>query len=326
MIDAAQDGFDADAELAALRLREGDTVFALAGAGDHVLALLAASPKLVIACDGRPAQVHLLDLKLAGLRALSHGEYLELLGAKPSRRRRGLYQRVRWLLSAEADTFWMSELAMIDAGLLAQGRRERALAGFRRFVSLVQGASRVGRFLTLSDPREQAETLRREWDGFVWRRFAGSVLAGAIGATDADACRRALESAMTATPARENADLSWLLAGRYVAARPFHLREEAFDALKLAANRVIVVCDRPERVLAGLPDASVDAFALGDSLEDNEAFVRQAGRAGLAGSRLAGRTARAPSWAVAAGVVDRTPVPGSWWTATAGASVVSKSA
>jgi len=317
MIEAAQDGFDADAELAALRLREGDTVFALSGAGDHVLALLAASPKLVIACDPRPAQAHLLELKLAGLRALAHGEYLELLGAKASRRRRGLYQRVRWLLSAEADAFWMPRLATIDAGLLAQGRRERALAGFRGFVSLVQGAARVGRFLSMADPREQAETLRREWDGFVWRRFAGSVLAGAIGATDADACRRSLESAMTATPAHENAELSWLLAGRFVAARPFHLREAAFDALKLAANRVIVACDRPERVLAGLPDASVDAFALGDSWEDNEAFVRQAGRAGLAGSRLAGRTARAPAWAVDARVPDRTPVPGVVWAKSA---------
>jgi S-adenosylmethionine-diacylglycerol 3-amino-3-carboxypropyl transferase len=318
---AAQDGFDTDAQCAALRPGANDTVFALGGAGDHVLALLGTAPKLVIACDARPAQTHLLELKLAGLKALAHGEYLELLGAKESRRRRGLYHRVQWLLSAEAGAFWTAHLDVLEAGVLSQGRRERALAGFRRFVSLVQGAPRIERYLALGDPQAQIEALRREWDGFVWRRFAGYVLAGAIGAGDSAACLRRLEEAMTATPARENALLSWLLAGRYATARPLHLREGAFDALKVIANRVIVVCDRPDRALAALPDQSVDAFALGDgmdSVEDVEAFARQMGRTGAAGSRVAGRTDRLPRRWSATALDDRTPTPGVFWIAPAG--------
>ena len=320
MIEAAQDGFDADAELAALRLREGDTVFALSGAGDHVLALLAASPKLVIACDPRPAQAHLLELKLAGLRALAHGEYLELVGAKESRRRRGLYQRVRWLLSAEADAHWMANLAPLDRGLLSQGARERALAGFRRFVSLVVGAGRVDAFLALAEPEAQAESLRREWNGFLWRKFAGRVLAGALRRADPAACLRRLETVMTATPARDNPLLAWLLAGRYGKARPFHLREDAFDALKVIANRVIVVCDRPERALAAMPDRSVDAFAIGDAfgaIENLDAFMREVARTGAAGARLAVRADGPPEGAVRADGIDRTVAPGAFWVRAA---------
>lgn len=326
----AQDGFDAEAECRALRPGQGDTVFALAGAGDHVLALLGAAPRLVIAAEPRPAQAHLVELKLAGLKSLAYGEYLELLGRKASRRRRGLYQRVRWLLSSEAEAHWTANLQAIDAGLLAQGQRERALASFRRFVWLVQGNRRVEQFLSLADPREQADVLRREWDGFVWRRFAGRVLAGVLGRPDPDACLRRLEQVMTATPARENYLLSWLLAGAFRAATPFYLREDAFDALKSIANRVIVVCDRPDRALAGMPDESIDAFALGDGwsavedMGDMGAFTREIGRAGRTGARLAARTDLAVEpferLAVCARATvdgtDRTCVPGGFWEAT----------
>ncbi|MBI2932061.1 MAG: DUF3419 family protein [Planctomycetes bacterium] len=312
----AQDGFDAEPECRALRPGLTDTVFAVACAGDHVLALLGAGPKLVIAVEPREAQAYLLELKLAGLKALAHAEFLELLGAKDSRRRPGLYQRVRWLLSSEADGYWSGHPDVLDRGILGQGCRERALAGFRRFVSLVQGQDRVRRFLALADPLEQGEVLRREWDGFAWRRFSGRVLAGALGHPDPAMCLRRLEAVMTRSPARENFILAWLLAGKYAVARPFYLREDAFDSLKVMANRVVVVCDQPERVLAGLPAGSIDAFALGDAwdeLQNKEPFMREIGRTGDTGARLAARLRRKTGGGEEQ---DRTVSPGGFWIAT----------
>ncbi len=323
----AQDAFDAEAECRALRPGREDAIFAIAGSGDHVLALLNAAPKLIMAVDPRPAQAHLLELKIAALKALSYVEMLELLGARESRRRRGLYHRVRWLLTADADAFWMSQLSTLERGVLSQGRRERSLAGFRRFVRLVQGARRVDRFLALSDPRVQADVLIREWDGFVWRRFAGHVLASALGRRDGDACVRRLEALMTSAPACDNSLLAWVLSGHYGAALPFHLREDAFDTLKTLANRIVVVCDRPDRALAAMPDESFDRFAFGDaweSLGDVDALAREIGRTGRPGARLAARTNLdvepfLPIAARATAVVDgadRSPAPGGFWEAT----------
>lgn len=290
-----QDGIDGEIEREELQLGPSDVVVAVAGAGDRVLTLLGAAPKIIFAVDPSPPQAYLLELKLAGLKALSLQDYLELVGARESRRRRGLYQRVRWLLTAEADGYWMGRSENIDRGILSQGAREQALSGFRRFVTWVQGTRRIGEFLELSDPGVQRERLRREWDGFVWRTLGGRMLAGAFGASDPAECLRRLEASMTSSPARDNHLLSWLLAGRYVASRPPYLDGEAFDALKLMANRIVVGCAPPSEALRALPAGFVTAFALGDGmdrLQDRESLLREIGRVGSPGARILTRSVR----------------------------------
>ena len=95
-------------------VREGDSVLVGAEGGDRLLALLAARPSRIAAVDFRPAQLHLLELKLAAVRGLRRGEYLELMGLRPSRRRRILYQEIRWKLPRESDEYWLNRLALVD--------------------------------------------------------------------------------------------------------------------------------------------------------------------------------------------------------------------
>lgn len=105
--------------------RENEAVLATAEGGDRVLRLLSARPKRVAVIDRNPAQLHLLHLKVAAVKSLAHRDFLELLGHRPSRRRRALYQRVRWLLPRESDDFWLARLGLIDRGVAQQGEFER---------------------------------------------------------------------------------------------------------------------------------------------------------------------------------------------------------
>ena len=77
----------------------GGTLVSICSAGDNALAMLTLDPKKVVVVDLSPAQIACVDLRIGALRALNHAEFLELMGARHSSRRRELLERV----SAELD-------------------------------------------------------------------------------------------------------------------------------------------------------------------------------------------------------------------------------
>jgi S-adenosylmethionine:diacylglycerol 3-amino-3-carboxypropyl transferase len=253
-----------------LPVREGDAVLAAAEGGDRVLRLLGAGPKRVAVVDRNRAQLHLLELKLAGVKALGHAEYLELLGLSPSRRRRALYQRVRWLLSREADEFWRARLRQVEEGIAGQGEFERRLSSFRGLLRLVHGRARLDRFLALSSEPERREAYRTEWQTFFWRSFGARLWRRWFG-VPADRMERLL------------------FEGRLLSS-PRGLTEAEFEAAKARANRVLVVAEPPEDYLRSLPAGSTDAFLLG--CLDLRGLEAELTRVAHAGSRMSFVTER----------------------------------
>src|SRR3974390_1287912 len=84
---------DADALLSALDPQPGHVCFSIASAGDNALALLSRGSARVIAVDLNPAQLACLELRVAAYRELAHGELLEFVGSRSSRRRTDLFRR-----------------------------------------------------------------------------------------------------------------------------------------------------------------------------------------------------------------------------------------
>lgn len=242
-------------------LREGAAVLAAAEGGDRVLRMLAARPRRVAVVERRPEQLYLCDLKLAGVKALGYPEYRELTGLSPSRRRRALFQRVRWLLSPEADAWWLSHLGTLDRGVATQGLLERRLASFRSFVRLVHGRAKMERFSALGNEAERRAMYAGEWQTFLWRKFGPWIWSRWF-----DDPPERLEQR--------------LFEGRLLADPP-GLDAATFEAAKEAANRVILVEEPPEDYLRTLPAGSIDVFALGrmeiGELEDDLARVAAPG-------------------------------------------------
>ena len=241
--------------------RKYPSVLASAEGGDRVLRLLAFGPKRVAVIDRNPAQLHLLALKVAAAKALAHPEYLELMGNRPSRRRRSLYHRVRWLMPKEADEFWLGSMGTIDRGVAQQGDFERHLSSFRQFVRLVHGPKKVAQFQSLTTEAERREMYSREWQTGLWRHFGG----------------RIWKRWFDVGPER----LEQLLFEGRLLAPPPELSPSEFISAKELANRILIVSEAPEDYLHTLPADSVDAFLMGRldlrGLETNLCRVARAG-------------------------------------------------
>lgn len=226
-----------------LETRADDAVVASAEGGDRVLRLLSTGPKRVAVIDRHPAQLQLLALKVAAVKALSYDDYLELMGNTPSRRRRALFQRVRWLMPKDADDFWLARLGTIDRGIAQQGDFEKNLSSFRQLVRLVHGSKTVERFQALTTEAERREMYAREWQSTLWRTV-GDRLWSRWFEVGADRLERLL------------------MDGRLLAPAP-RLSESEFTAAKERANRILIVTEAPQDYLHELPTDSVDAFLLG---------------------------------------------------------------
>ncbi len=307
MIAYAQCWEDADVLLAALDVGPGQRCLSIASAGDNTLALLAQSPAEVVAVDLNPAQIACLELRVAGYRALEHGELLELIGSRPSRRRAALYRRCRGLLRARARAFWDARPADIDLGIGAAGRLERYLAFFRRRVlPAIHPRRRIERLLGGGTREEREAFYDREWDTRSWRAvfrafFSRPVMALAgrsrghfryaerpLGAQLLARVRHAC----TALDPAANPYLQWILTGAHGAALPFALRAENFGAIRAHLDRLAWRCQRLEELLAGCPAGRFDRCNLSDAFEymssaHYEGALRALLRACRPGARLA---------------------------------------
>jgi len=85
-----------------------------------VLNLLQDGAKEVWAVDVNPAQTHLFELKLAGLRTLDHADFLSFMGVRASQRRLDVYDSLRPALSVSARAYFDSKPFLIERGVLYQ--------------------------------------------------------------------------------------------------------------------------------------------------------------------------------------------------------------
>ena len=89
----AQAWEDADVLTGAMGARPGGDLVSICASGDNALALLLCDPARVHAVDISPAQIECLNLRLGAYAALSHGEFLILMGARPGPGRAALLEQ-----------------------------------------------------------------------------------------------------------------------------------------------------------------------------------------------------------------------------------------
>jgi len=294
---------------AALSVRPGDTVVSVTSGGCNTLALALQGAGTIHAVDMNAAQSALLELKLAGALALRHGEYLELLGVRPSARRESLYARTRIALSQDARAYWDAHVDFLRRGVLGAGRYEGYLALFRGLLHAIEGRRRIGRLLASRTLEEQRRFYDEEWDTVPWRLFFRTFFSRRVlgwrgldraffsyveGIPDFGAHFLGLaRHALTEIPIRDNYFMAQICLGRYLDERhvPAYLLPENFAALREAAPRVRVVTAEVGSLLQELPDNSVDAFNFSNVFEwvpadVFERLLRETHRVARPGARL----------------------------------------
>ena len=281
---------DADILVEALRPRPGDTVVSIASAGDNALALLAEGPERVIAVDLNPAQLACLRLRVAAYRTLRHGELLELMGSRPSARRAELLDRAAATLGADDQAFWAARREeVLRHGLGGAGRFERYFRLFRsRILPLAHAPRTVRALLEPRSPQERARFYDGRWDNLRWRllvkTFFSRPVMGRFGrdpaffahvqGSVADHVARNTRQALVEQEPSRNPYLAWILTGTHGDALPRALREENFETIRGALDRL----ELAECAFEALADRGVkaDAFNLSDIFEYMSAPAHEA--------------------------------------------------
>jgi S-adenosylmethionine-diacylglycerol 3-amino-3-carboxypropyl transferase len=268
-----------------LRVQPDDDVLSIGSAGCNVLALLLAEPRRIVAVDASPAQGALLELKLAGLRRLSHEDFAVLIGAREGGDRAGLYAALRPDLSAGARTWWDAHRDDLRAGPIRRGMLDRYFRSFQdEHISRLVEPGTLERFFELEDLERQTGLFDREiaspeLQDAVRARFHRDAMSGS--ARDESQFRHVEERDMagyfwgrfrqvcTTTPARGNFYLEWFLTSRYrdLALGPPYLRPENFERLRRLADRVTLVVDDLDGFLRAQPPGAFSKANLSDMFE-----------------------------------------------------------
>lgn len=269
----------------ALQVSPGDVVVSVTSGGCNSLALAMARPSRIISVDLNDAQNWLLELKIAGACSLTHGEYLEFLGVRPSRRRAAMYRTCRGELSPGARAFWDERVRTIKKGVLQAGRYERYLGVFRRILKLVQGGRKIRRLFECQTLQAQRRFYEDQWNTRRWRLFFRIFFSRFVlgrGGLDpkcfsfvdgiddfGEHFRRLARHVLVDLPIRENYFLAQICLGRYLneQALPPYLQAENFAALRENVRCIEPVTAKVGDVLADLPDRSVNAFNLSNVFE-----------------------------------------------------------
>jgi S-adenosylmethionine-diacylglycerol 3-amino-3-carboxypropyl transferase len=261
-----------------------DELLLIASAGCNVLNLLLRAPRRIVAIDFNPVQTALVQLKLAGIRALEHDGLLELLGVTggdPMAR----YERVRPFMARESRDWWDANTALLSAGVEGAGRLDRFLARFQReHIARVHPRAVMDRLFTLRTRAERrafadAELFTPEFEASFRAYFArdafeaqGRHPAQFRFVTESDVggyFLGRLRWVCTELPTRGNLYLERFLRGSTASARwlPPYLAAANHARLRALASRVEVVTSDLESYLASTAARTLTKAGLSDIFE-----------------------------------------------------------
>ncbi|MBM7067433.1 DUF3419 family protein [Actibacterium sp. 188UL27-1] len=272
---------DADVLTGALGTRPGATLVSICSAGDNALALLTLDPARVVVMDLSPAQIACLRLRIGAFRALTHPEFLELMGARPSPRRGALLDRALTGLDEDTRSFWRAlrpEVERYGAG--GVGKFERYFRIFRtRLLPLVHGKRVIDDTFVSRPPQERAAFLDQRFNTWRWRLllnlFFSRFVMGRMGrdkaffdhveGSVADHVARRIRHAAVACDPADNPYLHWILKGDHGAALPMTWRAEHYNTIRNRLDRLDIQLGALEAFVD--TGEKADGFNLSDIFE-----------------------------------------------------------
>ena len=262
-----------------------DDILSVASAGCNVLALLLHEPKSITAIDMSPAQIALVQLKLEGIRELSHPEFACLIGVRDGYDRWQLYQKIRKALPTDCRKFWDQRRIEIETGVIHCGRFEKYIRiPMAKFLPRVWSSDLVERLLTSSSLEVQAKIFEEEADipefAEMFRWYSDREMLARHGRDPAqfkyvgemDVGKyflNRLRYAFTHIPMRGNFYMEFFLTSRYrdLEQGPPYLQPTFFNRLKGLIDRVTVVHGELERYLYSVPKHMFSKANLSDIFE-----------------------------------------------------------
>lgn len=307
---------DPQSDRAALRIQPGETLTTISSGGCNTLTLLLENPAKIHAVDINASQSYLLELKCAAVRHLERDELMAFLGMAPSDVRLETFQRLRGDLGEAAKAYWSQQPGAIRDGVIHQGRYERFIRQFGRFLALLQGRKRIDGFFRCASLADQRVYFDEEWNTRRWRllfklAFNKRTLAKRGLAADyfkfddgsssfAESFFRRGKRAMCEIPIQSNYFLAAYLGGHISDdAVPAYLQRENLPIVRERLDRVEIVTSDAQGWLSRQPAASVDTFSLSNicelmSVEESARLFGEVARVARPGARVCFRNLMVP--------------------------------
>ncbi len=268
-----------------LEIKSDDVILSIASGGDNSFALLLDNPRSVIAIDQNPAQIYLVELKMAAIKYLDYEQFIRFLGVRSEKNRWDIYNKLRPQLSDNAADYWDRNKKNINRGIIHIGKFENYFGLFYRFIlPLIHYRRTIRKFLAESHLSVQKNLYKQSWNNLRWRYlfriFFSKFVLSRFGRS-ADFFRyvslediskvlfERTEYGLTALPVKDNFYAEYILSGKYrnLQSVPPYLNPDNFETLKRRAHRIELVCSTLEEYLNELPANSITKFNLSDCFE-----------------------------------------------------------
>ena len=235
----------------------------------------------VVVVDLSPAQIACLRLRIAMYRTLSHAEFLELTGSRPSTRRGTLLTRALAETDADTRAFWQTlapDVALYGIG--GVGKFERYFRIFRtRLLPFVHSRKTLASVFTPRDPEARAAFFDTRFNTWRWRLllniFFSRFVMGRMGrdkaffdhveGSPAQHVARRIRHAGVDTDPAQNPYLHWILMGTHGDALPMAWREENYAIIRDRLDRLDIRLGALEAFIS--TGEKADGFNLSDIFE-----------------------------------------------------------
>ncbi|MGC1392016.1 MAG: DUF3419 family protein [Bacteroidales bacterium] len=267
---------DPEIDRIAFRTKPGDTIFSITSGGCNALAFLIDDPAKVICLDMNRYQNYLLSLKIGAFKTLEYKEILEFFGVRHSLCRWEFYERIKPVLSEEAQTYWSKKKADINLGIIHCGKYERYMHLLKKVFRILIGKKIINEMFNASSVEEQRILFKKKWDNFRWKLFCRIFLSRAFASMLFDKAfykylepsfsfekyyRSAVRKALTELPVRDNYFLAYILSGNYFnGSLPVYLKEENYNKIRTRLDRVEIVTSGCQEFLRSLPANTISKF------------------------------------------------------------------
>ena len=238
----------------------------------------------MISVDANPLQNHLLELKIAAIRALDRNQFLGFSGVTECapHERWERYCTIRESIPAEAREFWDLNRKVIERGWIYSGAHETF---YRRLIGPLIRTLRPRRtrqLFAFDDLEEQARFYSEKWDHAGWRlsvRLLAQPLSMRLLLGDPSYFAQVsrdegfaryllarLRNVFERHLARDNDVFQLYVLGRYrdPDVVPLYLSPTTYDVVRANIDRITVQTVPIDSFLAELPTASVDRLSLSD--------------------------------------------------------------
>lgn len=245
---------DADVLTQGLGVCAGGTLVSICSAGDNALAMLTLDPARIVVVDLSPAQIACLRLRIGAFSTLTHEEFLELMGARPSTRRNALLARAVAGLDAETQAFWRGLTPEVDRfGVGGVGKFERYFRIFRTRLLPIVHSRRTLDDIFVSRSRADRQTFYdTRFNTWRWRLllnlFFSRFVMGRMGrdkaffdhvsGSPAQHVARRIHHAAVETDPAQNPYLHWIITGTHGSALPMPWRPEHFEVIRDRLDRI----------------------------------------------------------------------------------------